>query len=88
VVLNDTNELSLLELLEHVPDDLAGTLVVLGRADAVSLLATVVGLEGGHSDLTSDVQLVSNGGGSGVEPVAVVRSEVLEGRGLDVLGPL
>jgi len=75
-------------LLQAVSDDLAGSLVVLGRADAISLLATVVRLEGGDADLSSDVELVGNGGGSHVQPVAVVGSEVLVTSSLNVLGPL
>lgn len=88
LVLDLADETGLLELLEAVSDDLAGALVVLGRANAVSLLATVVGLEGGDTDLASDVELVGDGGSSGVEPVLIVGSEVLVASGLDVLGPL
>jgi hypothetical protein len=62
--------------------------VVLGRADTVSLLATVVRLQSRHTNLASDVQLVSDGSSSGVQPVAVVGSEILETSSLNVLGPL
>lgn len=88
LVLDLSNETGFFELLQAVSDDLAGTLVVLGWAHAVSLLATVVGLEGRDSNLASDVELVSNGGSSGVEPVAVVGGEVLETSSLNVLGPV
>lgn len=88
LVLDLADETGVLELLEAVSDDLAGTLVVLGRADTVSLLATVVGLESGDSNLASDVELVGDGGSSDVEPVLVVGSKVLVAGGLDVLSPL
>jgi hypothetical protein len=62
--------------------------VVLGGADTVSLLATVVRLQSRHTNLASDVELVSNGGSSGVEPVGFVWGEILERSSLNVLGPL
>ena len=61
---------------------------MVGRSNSVSLLATVVGLEGGDSDLASDVELVGYGCSSDVEPVAVVGSKILETSSLNVLGPL
>lgn len=88
MVLDSTDELGLLELLQAVSDDFACALVVLRRAHAVPLLAAVVRLQGGHTDLTSDVELVSNGSSSGVEPVTVVWSEILEASGLHVCSPL
>lgn len=88
LVLDLTNETSFLELLQAVSDHLAGTLVVLGRANAVSLLATVVGLEGRDADLASNVKLIGNGSSSNVEPVAVIRGEILVTSSLNVLGPL
>ncbi len=88
LVLDLSNETSVLELLQAVSDHFTSALVVLGRADAVSLLATVVGLKGGDADLASDIELVSNGGSSDVEPVAVVGSKILVTSSLNVLGPL
>ncbi len=85
---NLSDEASILELLQAVSDDLACSLVVLGRADAVSLLATIVRLKGGDADLSSNVELVGNGGSSNVQPVAVVGSKVLVTSSLNVLGPL
>ena len=57
-------------------------------ADTVSLFARVVLSEGVDSDLASNVELVGDGGSSDVEPVSIVRSEVLEASSLVVLGPL
>jgi len=88
LVLDLADEACLLELSQAVSDHFTSTLVVLGWANAASLLATVVGLEGRDSDLTSDVQLVSNGGSSGVEPVGLVGSKILVTSSLNVLGPL
>lgn len=88
LVLDLSNETSILELSQAVSDHFSSSLVVLGWADTVSLLATVVGLKGGNADLTSDIELVSNGGSSDVEPVAVVGSEILVTSSLNVLGPL
>jgi uncharacterized cupredoxin-like copper-binding protein len=88
LVLDLADETGILELLQAVSDHFASGLVVLGRAHAVSLLATVVGLQGRDADLSSDVQLVSNGGSSNVEPVAVVGGEVFVTSSLNVLGPL
>ena len=88
LVLDLSNEASVLELLQAVSDHFTSALVVLGRADTVSLLATVVSLEGRDTDLASDIELVSNGGSSGVQPVAIVGSEILVTSSLNVLGPL
>ena len=46
LVLDLSNKTSVLKLLEAVSDHFTSTLVVLGGADAVSLLTTVVSLEG------------------------------------------
>ncbi len=46
LVLDLSNETSVLKLLEAVSDHFTSTLVVLGGADSVSLLTTVVSLEG------------------------------------------
>ena len=57
-------------------------------ADTVSLFARVVLSEGVDSNLASHVELVGDGGSSDVEPVGIIRSEVLEASSLVVLGPL
>ena len=57
-------------------------------AGSHSLGGGVVLSEGVDSNLSSHVKLVSNGGSSDVEPVGVIRSEVLEATGLIVNGPL
>jgi hypothetical protein len=88
LVLDETNETSILKLLQAVSDHFTGTLVVLGGADTVSLLATVVRLQSRHTNLASDVELVSNGGSSGVQPVGFVWGKILERSSLNVLGPL
>lgn len=58
--LDETDEASIFELLEAVSDNFTGTLSLVRGSDAISLLATIVGSEGGESDLASDVQLVGN----------------------------
>jgi hypothetical protein len=88
LVLDLSNETSVLELLQAVSDHFTSSLVVLGRADSISLLATVVGLKSGDADLASDIELVSNGGSSDVEPVTVVGSKILVTSSLNVLSPL
>jgi hypothetical protein len=88
MVLDLSNETSLLELLEAVSDHFTSTLVVLGGANAASLLATVVSLQSRHTNLSSDIELIGDGSGSDVQPVAVVWSEILVTSSLNVLGPL
>lgn len=41
-----------------------------------------------NSNVGSDVDTSSNGGGSSVDPVGIIRSEFLEGCGLDDISPL
>jgi hypothetical protein len=88
LVLNETNETGVLELLQAVSDHFTSSLVVLGWTDTVSLLTTVVRLQSRHTNLASDVELISDGGSSDVKPVAVVGAEILETSSLNVLGPL
>ncbi len=88
LVLNLADESGVLELLQAVSDHFSGALVVLGWANTVSLLAAVVALEGRDANLSSDVELVSDGGSSDVKPVAVVGGEVLVTSSLNVLGPV
>ncbi len=54
----------------------------------ISLVSSVVRSEGRDADLASDVELVGDGGSSGVEPVGVVGGEVLGAGGLYVSNPL
>ena len=83
-----TNELGGLELVKAVADNLTGRESSVLGLGAVSLLGGVVLTEGLDTRLSADVQLVGNGGGTDVEPVRIVRAEVLEARGLVVDGPL
>ena len=55
---------------------------------SVSLLATIVGSQGGEANFASDVELVGDGGGSDIEPVAVIGSKILEAGSLHIGGPL
>jgi hypothetical protein len=47
-----------------------------------------VGLESGNTNLSSDIELIGDGSGSHVQPVAVVGSKILVTSSLNVLGPL
>lgn len=82
------DEAGLLELNEAVADVLASGLAVVLGLGAVALLATEVLAEAVDADLLADVELVGNGGGAVVEPVALVGRELVSAGGLDVLGPL
>ena len=53
-----------------------------------SHLGTKVSSESVNTALLSHVELVSDSGGSNVEPVLVVRSEIFVGSGLNNSGPL
>ncbi len=88
LVLDLSNEAQVFELLEAVSDNLASSLVVAGGSDTVSSLSTVVWLKCWNTDLSSDVELVWHWSGSGVQPVAVIGSEVLVAGSLNVLSPL
>lgn len=77
-----------LELLEAVADDLTGGQSVVLSAGTVSLLGAIVLAEGVDTDVLSHVDLVENGGGADVEPVSIIRSEVLVATGLIIDGPL
>ena len=83
-----TDKLSILELNEAVSDALTGGESGVLGASTVSLLLRVVLSEGVDTDLTSHVELVSDGGSTDVEPVIVVWSKVLETRCFIVLSPL
>jgi hypothetical protein len=88
LILDEANEAGFFELLEAVSDNLACALSVVRGSHSVSLLATIVGSEGGQTDLSSDVELISYGSSSHVEPVAVIRSKILEASSLHISGPL
>ena len=88
LILDEANKASFFELFQAVSDNLACALSVVRRSHSVSLFATIVGSQGGETDLSSDVELISYGSSSHVEPVAVIRSEILEAGGLHVGGPL
>ena len=83
-----TDELGLLELHEAVSDALSGGESVVLRLDTSSLFLGVVLSKGVDSNLLSHVELVGNGGSSGVEPVGVIGGKVLGAGSLVVSGPL
>lgn len=83
-----SNELGMLELNEAVSDALAsGESAVLG-AGSVSLCLGVVLSESVDTDLSSHVELVSDGSSTDVEPVLINWREVLVACGFIVGGPL
>ena len=88
LVLGLTDEASLLELLEAVADVLASGHSGVLHLDATAGLATEVLAESLHASLLSHVQLVADGGGTGVKPVIVEGSELSVASGLNGLGPL
>ena len=88
LVLETANETSGLELLKAVADVLASSLDGVLGAGAVSLGATVVLAEGVDTSLLAHVELVSDGGGAGVEPVVIIGGELSSAGGLGVFGPL
>ena len=77
-----------LELVEAVADNLTGRESSVLGLGAVPLLGGVVLTEGLDTGLSTDVQLVGDGGGADIEPVRIVRAQVLEARSLVVDGPL
>ena len=83
-----SDELGSLELLKTVSDALSSGESVVLLVDSSSLSGRVVLSEGVDSDGPSHVELVGNGGSSDVDPVAVIRSKILEAGGLIVGGPL
>ena len=83
-----TNEASLLQFDEAVSDALAGGDSGSLGAGSVSLFSSVVLSESVDSDLSSHVELVGDGGSPHVEPVLVIRGEVLETGRFIVGGPL
>ena len=69
--------LSSLEFDEAVSDVLTSEESAVLGADTVSLLTRVVLSEGVDTNLTSHVELISDGGSSDVEPVLVIRRQIL-----------
>ena len=57
-------------------------------AGSVSLLGTVMLSEGVDTSLSSHVELISAGSSSNVNPIGVVRSEILEATGFVIVSPL
>ena len=88
LVLGLTDEAGLLELLKAVADVLSSGHSGVLHLDATAGLATEVLAESLDSSLLSHVQLVADGGGTGVKPVIVEGSELLVASGLNGLGPL
>lgn len=76
------------ELVDAVADVLTGGDSAVGLAGSATSTSGVVLAHAVNTDLLAHVDLVRNGGGTGVEPVAVIGSELLEAGGLDVLSPL
>ena len=76
------------ELVNAVADVLSGGDALVGFAGTISLLSTVVSSHSVDTDLLSHVDLVCNGGGTGVEPVGVVGTKFLADSGFDVVSPL
>lgn len=87
-VLGKADKTGSLELDHAVADVLASSLAVVLGAGAVALVAAVVLAEGVDAEVLVHVQLVGNGGSSGVEPVVIIGSEFPSAGGLAVLGPL
>ena len=87
-VLDLTDELDLLENVEHVADVLSSAESrLLGLGAAASLSAEMLA-EALHAALLSHVELVANSGGTGVQPVVVEGSELAIAGSLNVFAPL
>ena len=80
--------LSSLEFDEAVSDVLTSDESAVLGADTVSLLTRVVLSEGVDTNLTSHVELISDGGSSDVEPVLVIRRQILVAGCLIIHSPL
>ena len=80
--------LSSLEFNEAVSDVLTSDESAVLGADTVSLLTGVVLSEGVDTNLTSHVELISDGGSSDVKPVLVIRRKILVTGCLIVHSPL
>ena len=82
------DEASLFQFDQAVADVLTSGLSEVFSAGSVVLVATVVLTESVDANLLSHVDLVGNGGGTVVKPVAVIGGELLEAGSLSVLSPL
>ena len=78
----------MLQLNKAVSDALTGGESAVLGACSVSLLLGVVLSESVDTDLASHVELISNGGGSDIQPVWIIRSQILVTRCFIVGGPL
>lgn len=82
------DEASLFQFDQAVADVLTSGLSEVFSAGSVVLVATVVLTESVDANLLSHIDLVGNGGGTVVKPVAVIGGELLEAGSLSVLSPL
>jgi len=78
----------LLELDHAVSNAFSGGESVVLSAGSVVLVSRVVLSESVDSDLSSNVELIGNGGSSDVKPVSIIRSEILVASCLVVSSPL
>jgi len=84
ILLHDANGF---ELLEHGTGDRArANLVVVAASPSVASTAVRLA-ERTHTHVTLRVELASNGGGTNVEPIRIIRRELLVRRGLDGVDP-
>ena len=83
-----SDEAGLLELVEAVADVLGSSGAGLLGEGAAAVLASVVASEAGGADSAAHVELVGQGSSTSVEPVIVLRSELLEAGSLNVGLPL
>ena len=83
-----SNEAGFLELLETVADVLGSSGAGGFGEGSSAVLSTIVASETSGADASSDVELVGEGRSAGVEPVDIIRSELLLAAGLNVRLPL
>jgi hypothetical protein len=87
-VLGGADETGSLKLDKAVANVLTGSLTGVLGSSSVVLVATVMLTEGLDTNLSSHVELVSDGGSTVVEPVITIGSEFLEAAGLGMASPL
>jgi hypothetical protein len=87
-VLGGADETGSLKLDKAVADVLTGSLTGVLGSGTVVLVATVMLTEGLDTNLSSHVELVSDGGSTVVKPVITVGGELLEAAGLGMASPL
>ena len=87
-VLGLLHQTQLGELLKNVSVDLSRTNSEVVGPATKSLRSSEDLSKSTNSNVRPDVNPSSNGGGSGVQPVGVIRSELLEGGSLDDINPL